>query len=49
LKQDHASRDFDSGTKREVMSKKKVIAALNLKDWTKFTTQNNESEIKKAK
>jgi hypothetical protein len=30
---------FDSGTKKAVMPKKKVIPARNLKDWTKFTTQ----------
>jgi hypothetical protein len=32
--------------KKTVMSKKSVISVRNLKDWTKFTTQNNENEKK---
>ena len=40
------SLDFGSGTKKAVIPKKKVIAARNLKDWTKFTTQNNEKQKK---
>ena len=35
-------------TKKAVMPKKKVIAARNLKDWTKFTTQINETTNKNA-
>jgi hypothetical protein len=30
------------------MSKKKVIAARNLKDWTKITTQNYEKQKRKS-
>jgi hypothetical protein len=33
-----------SGTKMSVIPKKKVIAAGNLKDWTKFTTQINDKK-----
>ena len=32
--------------KKAVMPKKKVIAARNLEDWTKFTTQINETTKK---
>jgi hypothetical protein len=40
--------DFCSGTKRKpVMSEKKVIASRTLKDWTTFTTQNNQKQKRK--
>jgi hypothetical protein len=37
---------WDFCTKKAVMPKKKVIAARNLKDWTKFTSQINRTTNK---
>ena len=34
--------------KKTVISKKNLIAARNLKDWTKFTTQINDTTNKKC-
>jgi len=39
--------EFCFSTRKVVMPKKKVIASRNLKDWTKFTTQINETTRKK--
>ena len=43
----HDPPEFLFWYKKSVMSKKKFIAARNLKDWTKFTTPNHENEKKK--
>jgi hypothetical protein len=40
---------FHSGTKKTVIPKKKVFAARNLKDCTKFTTQNKKAKKRKSK
>jgi hypothetical protein len=46
-KKNHGAWDFCSGTKKAAMLKKKVIAERNLKDWTKFTTQINDTAKKR--
>jgi hypothetical protein len=40
--------DFRYCTKKAVMPRKKDIAARNLTDWTKFTTQINETTKKSS-
>jgi hypothetical protein len=43
----HGAWDFCSGTKKAEMLEKKFIASRNLKDWTKFTTQINDTTKKR--
>ena len=40
--------DLGSGTKKTVMSKKKVMVVRNLKDWTNLPSQINDSPKKKS-